>query len=674
MLPRRLSSTLERPVPSAGREQFQAQTARAFTEVGRLVQHPGTRIGAGVLAFALVTAVTYPIARYRMFTGFMDYDDEGYMLFALKSFVDSGWHYDGFNGYGPFYYEFWGTIYSLFGLPVDNNSGRAVVMVAWLATSLILGLATWRVTHSMVLGLASQFAVFWTLFSLIAEPMHPGSIIVVALVVILALACFVRGRSSPLAMGLLGATVLALILVKVNVGIFALAAVVLVCSLSYPALARHRWLRALIEIGFVTAPIVLMRSRLDATVARDYALHVSATALAVVIALRVHADGGRDSRELRWLIGGGLIVALAVPAVVLVSGTDPAALFEGLVKYPLVFGAAVFRLAWLPKASYLLDLVSVTGALGYWYLARNRRSRPGPALTWFAAVLSIAVGLFLAFPMVWSMAMATEYTTQYLPLFIRWSLLSAVWVALIQPPGRPDPDTRFARLLLPPLAVLQSLHAFPSAGGQMWWSTFLLIPVGALCIANGIRWIAFGLGPQQVPSSPLAIRAIAPAMALAVLVSNAGLQLRQEIDHARTEYNSQVSLRLPGAEEIHVSPQKAANLRATVAAINMNCRSLVILPGLYSFYLWARPTLRTGYWTPKLPLLADAAHQQEMIESIRSIDDLCLVKYPPLMRSWRQIRVDYPGPVVRYLQQGFVQIGQFGDYQLLKRQAGDGRP
>jgi hypothetical protein len=43
------------------------------------------------------------------------------------------------------------------------------------------------------------------------------------------------------------------------------------------------------------------------------------------------------------------------------------------------------------------------------------------------------------------------------------------WVALIQPPGKPDEETQFARLLLPPLAVLQALHVFPVAGSQLSW-------------------------------------------------------------------------------------------------------------------------------------------------------------------------------------------------------------
>ncbi len=90
------------------------------------------RFGLGVLAFAAMTVVTYLIARYRMFTGFSDYDDEGYMLLSLKSFLDHGWLYDPLNVYGPFYYEFWGAVFSIFGMPVNHDGGRMVTMVVWV--------------------------------------------------------------------------------------------------------------------------------------------------------------------------------------------------------------------------------------------------------------------------------------------------------------------------------------------------------------------------------------------------------------------------------------------------------------------------------------------------------------------------------------------------------------
>jgi hypothetical protein len=503
--------------------------------------------------------------------------------------------------------------------------------------------------------------------------MHPGGIIVLLLAAIVALSCLVRDRTAPLPMALLGGAAMALTLVKINVGIFALTAVALVCAVSYPALAKRRWLRPLIEIGFVVLPLLLMRSRLDYAGVGHYALHVCAAALAVVIALRVRTVGHRDSKELWWFGGGIFAIGVAVLLVVLAAGTHLSELIDGLIRFPLFFSNVVFFLVKLPKASYILDLLPLAGVLGYWYLVRNREVHLNAVWICLVSVLSISVGLFMAYPMIWSIALSTDYTRYYLPLFIRWGLLSFVWVALIPPPGPPDRDTQFARLLVPPLAVLQALHAFPMAGSQRWWSTFLLIPVGALCIANGVRWINFGLNSnsQAEPRAPLAIRAIAPAIVMAVLVSNVGVQLKQELKQVRADYEDRVSLGLPGAEEIHVLPQYAATFQAIVAAINEKCNSFVTQPGMGSFYLWTEQEPPTGYTTISSLSLLTAAHQEEMVEAIRSIDGLCLLTVSGGVTN-------LPGakgsPLVAYLHHGFVPIAKFKGYELLKRKGRSSRP
>jgi len=240
---------------------------------------------------------------------------------------------------------------------------------------------------------------------------------------------------------------------------------------------------------------------------------------------------------------------------------------------------------------------------------------------------------------------------------------SCAWVALIQPPGKPDGVTRFARLLLPPLAVLQGLHAFPVAGSQVLWSSFLLVPVGALCVANGVRGIASSLGGQRERRAALAIGVIAATAAMAVLVDD---QLRWGLAQARAAYDSSVTLGLPGAEGVRVNPGEAAQYQAIVAAIDENCESFVMLPGMNSFYIWTRQEPPTGYNTTGWPTLFDAAHQERVIEDTRSIDGLCLLENIELAQGWGGGSIP-PGPLIDYLRRGFAPIAQFGGYQLLKR-------
>ena len=627
----------------------------------------GVRLGVGVLAFVAMTVAACPIARYRISTGFSNYDDEGYMLISLKSFLTNGWVYSGVNGYGPFYYEFWGAVCSIFGISVNHDDGRTMTLVVWVLSSLIIGLSAWHITGSILLGLATQLTAFEALFTLVNEPMHPGGIIMLLLSAILAFSCFVRDRISSLPMALLGGAVMALSLVKINVGIFALAAVVFVCAVSYPALARHRWLRPVVEVGFVALPLLLMSSKAGEAWARHYALHVSAAALAVVIALRARGAGRRNSKELWWLGGGILVVGAIVPLVLVAAGSSTSGLIDGIILLPLRFPSVLSIPLVLPNVTYVLDLLALVGALGFWYVARSRRARPGPILTWLVAVLSILIGFFMAFAVICSITRFTPASTIFGPLYFRLLFLPFAWVALIQPPGKPDEGTQFARLLLPPLAVLQTLHAFPVAGSQVSWSTLLLIPVGALCIANGARWIAFNVGDQSARRTPIVIGAVAATVALVVLVS---IHLKQEFNQVRTAYGGSVPLGLPGANDVRVSPKDATNYHAVVAAIDKNCGSFVMLPGMSSFYFWTQQEPPRGYNPTDWTIVFDGARQQRVIEATRSIDRLCLLENVPLTNLFGDGAKIWRGPLVRYLNDGFVPIAKFGDYELLKREGG----
>jgi hypothetical protein len=642
---------------------------RVVDETVRLSRARGVRLGFGALAFAAVTVATYLIARYRAFTSFASYDDEGYVLISLKSFLNHGALYDDVvTGYGPFYYEFWGGVFSIFDIPVNHNGSRTVTMVVWVLSSLLIGLSTWRMTTSIILGLATQLMLFGP--RLVEEPMAGGGTAVLFVSMLVTISCFVRDRTSRFSMALLGGALMALILVKINVGTFALVALVLVCVVSYPALARRRWLRPVVEVGFVALPPLLMTSKAGEAWARHYAVHVAVAALAVVIALRARDAGRRDSKELWWLGGGLLVVGVTVCLAILATGTSPSGLIAAVITQPLRFASAFSYPLRLSNWTYVLDLLAVVGALDYWYVARNREARPKLAHTLLVSGLSILVGLYMAFSVI-------EGKTLFTPLGLFCStlglycspldMLCFAWVALVQTPGKPDEGTQFARLLLPALAVLQGLHAFPVAGTQVTWSALLLIPVGALCIANGVRGIAFSFGGQTVRRALFAIGAIGAAWVMAVLVDS---QLVQGLERARGLHDAWVPLGLPGAENVRVSPKDAVNYQAMVAAIDQNCKSFVMLPEMHSFYFWTQQEPPTGYdatgWTSQF----DAAHQQRVIEATRSIDGLCLVENVPLAQFWGAGEIP-PGPMVRYVHRGFVPIATFGDYQLLKR-AGSG--
>ncbi len=622
-------------------------------------------LAIGVVAFTVLTVATFRIARLQIFTGFSNYDDEGYMLIALKSFLHQGSLYDDvFSQYGPFYYEAWGAFFSILGLSVDHDGGRTATLVAWLLATLILGLATWRMTRSILLGLAAQMIVFGSLVTLGHEPMHPGGIICLLLATIVAISCFVRERASPVAMGLLGGAVMALILVKINVGGFAFVALALACVVTYPALLARRWLRPLVEIGFVAIPLLLMSSKLGEGWARHYSVHVAVAALAVVIVLRTRAPGRRSAEELWWLAGGLLAVAVTICAAIIAAGTSPSGLVEGVLTQPLRQSDAFSIPLFLPDSDYLFDFLGLAAALGYWYALRRRRGAAGTAWTSTVAVLSILIGLQLALSVIGKTLFFGSITS----LGHEISLLGFAWVALIAMPGEPDEGSAFARLLLVPLAVLQGLHAYPVAGSQVAWSAFLLIPIGALCVANGVRGLAFVFADRGERYALAAAGAVIAAVLMVVLVN---VQLRQAWHDARFFRDNWPTFGLPGATELRIEPTEAIQYQSIVATIDSNCESLVMLPGMDSFYFWTQLEPPDGYNATGWPTLFDDAHEQRVVEAVRTEPGLCLLKNIPMAEAWSGGKIP-PGPLVDYLRHGFEPIAKFGDIQILKRVPGAG--
>jgi len=621
---------------------------------------------AAVLVFAAVTIASAFVARWAMFVVTQPFEDEGYMLTVLHSFVNHGQMYDDvFGQYGPFYYDFWGGIFSVFGIPLTPDAGRVVVSIVWIVTSLGAGLAALRITKSILLGLATQMAVFSSLSVLANEPMHPVGLIGLLLVGLLAAAAFVGRRLSIVAVAIVGGAVGALLLVKINVGAFALLALALVCVVVYPVLAARRWLRPLVEAFFVVAPLLLMTSKFGEASVRHYAVHVAIAALAVVIALRALRPIPRSNEELGWMIGGLLGVIFASCLALLGSGTSPGGLLYGVIRQPLRQTDS-FRIPLeLAGRFWYLDALALAGAVAFYWLSR-RRATISPGFLALASAISIGVGFELALSVIGrTLPSDVNSLAGY-----QFAFLAFAWVGLLPLSGRDDSDAMFVKLLLPPLAVLQALHAFPVAGSQTMLATFLLIPLGAVCVANGTRGLARVVIGQEERRAFVTLGGLA---AVALLVFLAGVTLRDPLRASRAAYDAEVPLGLPGEVQVRVPPETATADREVTAAINRNCGSFLTMPGMDYFYIWTQQEPPTGYNATAWMTLFDDAHQRRVIDDTRSIRGLCLLRNMGLAEGWSQGPVP-PGPLVSYLEDGFRPVTTVGPYELLRREGAASSP
>jgi hypothetical protein len=616
------------------------------------------RIVIAVIGFVAVTIATALIAHPRMFTGFANYDDEGYMLTALKGFVNHGELYDRvFTQYGPFYYEFWDGVFQVFGLSVNHDNGRTVTEVVWVLSGLLLGLSLWRMTGSIVIGLATQILGFAPLFVLTNEPMHPVGIIALLLSTIVLISTFVRERESPYVLALLGAAVAALFLVKVNVGAFAIISTILACVVSYPVLWQRKWLRYAIEALFVLIPVLLMYGKFDMSWARHYAFHVAVSALAVVFLLHARPAGRRVTSDLRWLVGGFLVLAIISCVAVLGAGTSIHGLIDGVIKQPLRQADAFSIPFGLSKRMYAFDFVGLGAAATYWFAARYRTTG-APSGTWRAiwAVFAIVVGVTMIYAVPGQSLPFNANTLEGFPI----SMLPFCWVALI--PLTPEERApSFARLLLPLLAVLQSLHGYPVAGSQIQLSALLLVPVGALCVGNGMRGL---FTATELSTDRIALVGLATVAVVVLGWFTVNVYLKEQITLARGNYNAGFSLNLPGSSKIHLgSEEEVAIYQGVVHAIDRDCSATVMEPGMDSFYLWSEqepPSYTATGWET----LFDTEHQEKVIEDTRGDKQLCLLHNPGLQAGWGEKE----GILTEYLEQGFKPIGKWGEYELLRRE------
>jgi hypothetical protein len=612
---------------------------------GRAVRGPGLALALGVV---VVAVVSLPVAFFGMFSGFQEYDDEGYVLLSLRQYAGGGALYDQvFSQYGPAYYQVVRGFFAALGLPYTHTTGRGVVMGLWLAIGAVCAVATFRLTRSVVVALATQLLVVDALVPLRNEPLHPGGLLAL-LVSAVALAGSFLGGSAPAGVPvLLGALLAVAVLTKVNVGGFLIAAVGCVILAHAPAGPRTRVVRAAAVLGLPAVPLVLMLPRATEDWVRDLMLVVAGAALAVGLVLQAQAEPWRGAWRALGLVGGAAAVTGALVCVTeLLRGTSPAGLLRGIVLDPL----ALARVAPLPyptaSGAVRWGLLSLLGAL-LWVAARRGAWRPPSAFAACRGPVQLLAGVFL-----WLVDLLGET----LPL---------LWLALVTP-GTGAPGPALGRSLLVATAVLQALHAYPVAGSQVAWATFLLIPVGGVLIVDG--WRASAPLRSHLGTSPVARRAVAAGLGVALL-AGAAASLAETGGRLRRVYHAGVPLGLPGGEPIRVWSGQAERYQALVGTLRARCRSFVAVPGFTSLYLFsdlAPPTMRNvTMWTT---LLTDA-EQAEVVERLRATaDPVCALRKSGPERDREDTRA------TRYVDREFGPLFSIGDWVFMVRRPPRGEP
>jgi hypothetical protein len=627
---------------------------------------PRWRLFAYGVILMLITSALGVIAYRLMFSTFDVPDDVGYALMSLRKFNQGEALYDGvYSQYGPGVYVLVGGALRLFRVGLTDEAALFVNLVLWLASSLIVGLLLLRLTRRLLVSAIGVVLAFLVLTVDVNEPLHPGATISFLLAALILAAAYLLPSRPRAAMAAVGMIVAALLSLKVNVGLFALLSVAFACSATIPTIRRHEVLRVLVTIAFVTIPFPLMSENLGESWALRYAVIVSMGALALaLISTRLRAVDKPDGRGVAAMVLGFLAVLVLVTVVPIAGGTSPKQLVEGWFIRP----AGTAGIAHAALLVHPLSWIWAALGVGLAVVVHRAWTRPFQLrLQTAAATGRVAAGLLMWLSLTGPILKLPGDLTQGMVVGA-----PLVWVAAIPPRGRSD-QSSFLRLLIPALASLQFLHAYPMPGSQLTWSVFLLVPVGGICVADGLEELS-----ELAISWGTAVRVAQALATAALLVFGTWLclkPLRTEARAASARYDESVSLGLPGATRIRVTPPLAEQLQSLVAGIRQHCDTFLTLPGMNSLNLLSEeepPVELSSPW----PFFFSTSEQQRIVERVRSTPGLCVVYKPDLVEFWGGYFGGAPPrrPLIRFMEDEFRPIRNYSGYFLMVRDRQTPRP
>ncbi len=541
------------------------------------------------LPVALLAILLAGIGAGLLWTTLMMYDDEGYVQYSLRAFAAIGGLYEKvFSQYGPFFY-FWNWVLQAVGIEITHTTARLLTLGYWLAAAGGSALIVARLTRSAVATAATLAGVFLHLWPMISEPLHPGGPIC-ALVTLVAWLGINERFSANQRTAWIGAAGAALVLTKINVGIFLLAGAGAWWLLSAAPMATSwRWRLAVTGL-LVLLPLVVMQRLFTEEWVRIFALVSVATIVATVLAIPARHERPVPMSALWWGLPAGLTVATGTALYIVGTGTSWGALLEGVVLGPLrhpTAYAAMVKWRFGAAALAIISLILIA------WLARQPVER---RLPWVAGIRILFTTAYL---LCWSRILPLDMHA----FALSYGLSALPWFVL--PVRAPDP-TAGARGWLALLVVMQALHAFPVAGSQISWGTFLWLPLAALGTHDALqilagRWSRWAQGTR---------RHLVPAAVVGLVGWNV-FTYAQMVDYWLKDSEA---LALPGAASLQLPAGFTSTVRILTENAAVHADPLFSLPGMLSFHAWsgvpAPTSVNTTHWFTLL-----SPKQQEAIRA-----------------------------------------------------------
>jgi len=509
-----------------------------------------------------------------MNTTFMPYDDEGFVLISLRNYLAGLRLYDDvFSQYGPWPYVYHQIVTTLAGHAVMTHTlGRAITLLHWIVMCLLGGGLAWQLTRNHIAAGVTAILVFGLTWQTVSEPSHPGShigmLVAAAAVLISTLPGTKRPASVYAGLGLLTGL---LLLTKINVGLL-LAAGVGGFALQHTAWPRSwrrlTWLGAL---GLVALPWVLIGGQLQHSWALILAGQFTLAAAGLLwLAPQSESIPGPASRAWPAAIVAALVTLAIVCSWVLLRGTTLTALVQTVLLNPLRMPANfVVRTPWYPESLVLAVAGAVIAGRAGWEIRAGR--------TLSRTTVWLVIGL-RATAFAWLLLHARVWASYYGIFHFAANCLPLLPAFLIPLAPGSTGQHRLALQAVAWVALPQVLHAYPVAGSQLAWATFLVVPF----LMAG--W--WDLGRTLPTLLPTVGRGVARAGG-GLLIGATAYILGLLAYTGWTNYTQSRPLDLPGAEDIRVDGVTRQALRLMSLNASIHADLLFSRQGMYSHNLWS---------------------------------------------------------------------------------------
>jgi hypothetical protein len=627
-----------------------------------LAEYPAA-VAIGV--YALIAIAALCAAYFSIFSRFAPYDDEGTLLVGLNAFAEGATLYrDVWSVYGPFYYELFGGLSALTGNAVTTDASRTIVIVIWVGSSLLLGLAAQWLTGRLVLGATGMIAAFGTLGVLANEPMHPHGLCVLLLAALTVLAVFGLARGASWTGPAFGALLAALLLTKINLGTFAIAAVILSAVLAFEPLERRGWVRIPVIAAFLAMPLLVLDRDLDLSWVRELILFEVLAAVALIVAARrLRPQRGEDDGGLRsWLFAaaaGFAIAFVAILVAIVATGPSLSDVYGGTVTKAFQIRDILTGPVPFPPVA-VIDWAVVAVAAAALCSRRVRPAGSGPSI-WMALLRALA-GVAIWTTVAHITPVSLNPSSQN-PVVVPTLL---AWLVAIPPAGsRPSPPMRFLRILLPSLAIAETLQVYPVPGSQLGIASVSFVTVGALCLGDALTELrAWNATRRAEAQQGLAAAVAASSLALAGIFAINVVVLPGLT--STVTYDEQPKLHLPGAELVHLRAPQGEEYERLVALLDRHrCTTFVGYPNVNSLYLWSGleppAPAAPNAWMYGL----DAAEQQRVVDQLRGSRRPCAIRNDDLAGPYLKGLPPPRTPLVRYVLNQFKPVAAVGPFEFM---------